>query len=542
MEKDWQGYNKDYFKSRVRFKIGDEVQFIINSTMYSETGEKDLGILNCKGAKTTIKTISIKHPDLVKLHGYENWYMENDLKLVPVVTLQNKKSILDLMYPDVVQVKNQKEHLILKSVYRYLSEYKSDCDCYLIPNAERSGLGIFNAYQEDLYTIYKFNDLDVDLLKPVMPEKWCVKVNERIQPLVNNFLRTNKSHWPQYSVDWKVNINNWFYYPRIGEFCWSDIKIDIHTEITPELFEIYITTERKKLLDEAKKRYPEGTQFKSAADSSQVYISGGNSKEWINSYYPDGIGNDGNDDAGGLFYVNGNWAEIVNKSSKYDTIKYIKITKSRGNNTTHPEFKISYAQAEVGLILKVIRFDKKATHPCFICEGGYVIYPNYCEEVDVTKSTIENVKDYKITNSEVYFNECKPNLYVGELNKYIQLISSGANLSRHPKCNTFVTPDDIGKIYQVFQEEVYHNIPCYICADGHVFYKDCCQVINLEETKLWKKESFNQMITELEKTHRKLPSFINSKYFPKVEEFKKIPFTLQRPYNKKQYFIKSIEI
>ena len=60
-------------------------------------------------------------------------------------------------------------------------------------------------------------------------------------------------------------------------------------------------------IEEAKRKYPKGTIFKSAAKNNE-YVSGGNAIAWISSEYPDGIGNDPGQ---GMFYANGKWAEIV---------------------------------------------------------------------------------------------------------------------------------------------------------------------------------------------------------------------------------------
>lgn len=71
------------FKSRVRFKVGDEVTFITEkSYYYSEDGSVEKGTVTNKGKSFNIGEISTKHPDLIRFtYDKDIWYMEGDFKL-----------------------------------------------------------------------------------------------------------------------------------------------------------------------------------------------------------------------------------------------------------------------------------------------------------------------------------------------------------------------------------------------------------------------------------------------------------------------------
>lgn len=101
-----------------------------------------------------------------------------------------------------------------------------------------------------------------------------------------------------------------------------------HKHFKPSTKEAF---DRQELLEEAKRRYPVGTRFKSAApwSSSEFYIVKGDPINWQNTSYPDGVGNTDF----GMLYANGKWAEIIKPIFKTedgidvyegDTIYYVR--------------------------------------------------------------------------------------------------------------------------------------------------------------------------------------------------------------------------
>lgn len=145
----------------------------------------------------------------------------------------------------------------------------------------------------------------------ILPEKWQIKVTPENIDMVVDWRTAGWLSAKGYCVNkvkWCDHVGYWF--PE---------KQEDYTEITSEQFKKYVLKQEngekdwakatvEERLAEAKRRYPEGTKFKTAAENREsIYTSDGNAISWT-YIYPDGIGNNPGQ---GLFYANGKWAEIV---------------------------------------------------------------------------------------------------------------------------------------------------------------------------------------------------------------------------------------
>ena len=145
----------------------------------------------------------------------------------------------------------------------------------------------------------------------ILPEKWQIKVTPENIDMVVDWRTAGGLSAKGYcvnKVEWCDHVGYWF--PE---------KREDYTEITSEQFKKYVLKQEndekdwtkatvEERLAEAKRRYPEGTKFKTAAENREsIYTSDGNAISWT-YIYPDAIGNNPGQ---GLFYANGRWAEIV---------------------------------------------------------------------------------------------------------------------------------------------------------------------------------------------------------------------------------------
>ena len=145
----------------------------------------------------------------------------------------------------------------------------------------------------------------------ILPEKWQIKVTPENIDMVVDWRTAGWLSAKGYCVNkvkWCDHVGYWF--PE---------KQEDYTEITSEQFKKYVLKQEngekdwtkatvEERLAEAKRRYPEGTKFKTAAENREsIYTSDGNAISWT-YIYPDAIGNNPGQ---GLFYANGKWAEIV---------------------------------------------------------------------------------------------------------------------------------------------------------------------------------------------------------------------------------------
>ena len=146
----------------------------------------------------------------------------------------------------------------------------------------------------------------------ILPEKWQIKVTPENIDMVVDWRTAGWLSAKGYcvnKVEWCDHVGYWF--PE---------KQEDYTEITSEQFKKYVLKQEndekdwtkatvEERLAEAKRRYPEGTKFKTAGENREIiYTSGGNAISWTSYIYPDAIGNNPGQ---GLFYANGKWAEIV---------------------------------------------------------------------------------------------------------------------------------------------------------------------------------------------------------------------------------------
>ena len=152
----------------------------------------------------------------------------------------------------------------------------------------------------------------VQLTENSLPEKWQIKVTPENRDMVAGWRTSEWLSAKGYCVN-KVETCD-----HVG--FWFPEKQENYTEITSEQFKKYVLKQEngekdwtkatvEERLAEAKRRYPEGTKFKTAGGNREIiYTSDGNAISWTSDIYPDAIGNKPGQ---GLFYANGRWAEIV---------------------------------------------------------------------------------------------------------------------------------------------------------------------------------------------------------------------------------------
>ena len=150
----------------------------------------------------------------------------------------------------------------------------------------------------------------------ILPEKWQIKVTSENIDMVSDWRTAGWLSAKGYCVNKVKGCDHVGY--------WFPEKQENYTEITSEQFKKYVLKQEngekdwtkatvEERLAEAKRRYPEGTKFKTATESSEnIYTSDGNAISWT-YIYPDAIGNNPGQ---GLFYANGKWAEIVPEPEK----------------------------------------------------------------------------------------------------------------------------------------------------------------------------------------------------------------------------------
>ena len=146
----------------------------------------------------------------------------------------------------------------------------------------------------------------------ILPEKWQIKVTPENMDMVANWRTSGWLSAKGYCVNKVKGCDHVGY--------WFPEKQENYTEITSEQFKKYVLKQEngekdwtkatvEERLAEAKRRYPEGTKFKTATESSEnIYTSDGNAISWTSDICPDTIANNPGQ---GLFYANGKWAEIV---------------------------------------------------------------------------------------------------------------------------------------------------------------------------------------------------------------------------------------
>lgn len=115
-----------------------------------------------------------------------------------------------------------------------------------------------------------------------------------------------------------------------------------------EAHEIFDRNE--SLLEEAKKKYPVGTKFRSVENDSLTYtIKGSDFKRWINVKYPESFNSIIEEDSGGIIYSQGKWAEIIS------TLESENITNRLSNIRINNNFNESIKTNNVLLLDTVIQ-------------------------------------------------------------------------------------------------------------------------------------------------------------------------------------------
>lgn len=83
----------------------------------------------------------------------------------------------------------------------------------------------------------------------ILPEKWCVKLNEDNIDLLNNFLKENSSFYSEYEPswgfkEWDIDDGYYFYFPesKIFASCLTNPEYD---EITTQEFLDHMANKKK---------------------------------------------------------------------------------------------------------------------------------------------------------------------------------------------------------------------------------------------------------------------------------------------------------
>lgn len=139
----------------------------------------------------------------------------------------------------------------------------------------------------------------------------------------------------------------------------------------------------ENLIAEAKRKYPKGTVFITAAGGGTRHLSDGNAVNWINPIYKDGIANN---PGTGLFYANGKWAEIIKEESI--EISGYKAEFNKKDKTVSFGCKKDITIEDLKAILIVMKLNEKFDEPFVIST-----YDVECEDNDLTvsKETIEKL-------------------------------------------------------------------------------------------------------------------------------------------------------
>lgn len=98
--------------------------------------------------------------------------------------------------------------------------------------------------------------------------------------------------------------------------------------------------------------------------------------------------------------------------------EYIEVIRSGGNNTIHPK----HQKSVINGIYKVLYFSKAGTESkwdCYVCEGGYVIYPNYCKPS--TKEAYEEQNKPKFKEGDWLYGKSDYSEFIFKFKSYDNL-------------------------------------------------------------------------------------------------------------------------